>query len=1165
MAIQRVDPSVTIQPTQTTSDPLAGAQQAVAGRRASAFASVEQAADQIGQIATNYLRDTALKQAQDDAAGIVEYDKDGNLLVPQNFDAPIGGGLIYSQTYARAAEANYKHAAINEFQGQAGKLQAQFPTDPEAFSAKLIEYRDAKIAAMPPAVRPLMLAHFETIRSQGATSIGAARQRVVNETTMRNANELQEKWVNDYAAFKQSEATGNFGQPEYENHKLKLDDRWNDYVAMARQSGMPQVWIDRQRQLAETQADARNFFSKIGDQIGGSGESAATVLGNAQKDIEAFERKYPGQEAQAIIAAERQRAFARGQAQASGAVTASNVQTDTYRAELAGLDAEMRERRREITSNPADYPNQSEALRALNIEIEDRRTALNARVQQSSALRPLQKASLSLGILDQRDAATQRSVSMAAATSMNAAMDLSAPASSRAAAMADLEGSLRSPEMVSFSLSSPQGAALYRNIQQTVNEARMQSASVAIGTYREAWANGRIAPEREGEMLQMGIQKGWVGSVAPGQVRPEEMVQLAGRNRELFRKNQQVNTAATTAINNVAAGGVPSEKDRELIGTAVPFKVQAYDYSVGKSVDLAPDFNNPGHVSAALAYINKTLTVPEGLRQYLEAGPGVASPEQRAHMLSVGQSIQRVFDNHFKSSPNGPVPIDERNQLVAAQMRAQLGKGADFIAAVSKLGPDATPASLNQAMAGDTRRRENPDKPDDTAKGILDELQGVVSMGSANIFDKAYYGAVGMLDPEGLTGMMFGPDKVRRWGMMSDAATFQIMQGVAKSSALSVEYISGKTVEIDGTLAQHIVGHGERYKNQYGRTDEENRLNPNRQAILDYFNRNGSDLALREVKKADGGVEKYVLERKPFFLEANKAAGVSMDQSQWENMMSLTARLKRPDLFTDAGQGSVDPSTVRVQSAERPDGTKVYGLYGYNWKASSTVYIGDVDPKDDTIGFARARIYQAVAEEMKDSRVASLLSNMPLFGDLIDQKLAGNFKESILKQSSGRDMPSDATASLFATMRTALTAGPFTEFIKPEYDEAWKKVETMTAKRGLNRYGGLGYLLGYTSPERFIMPTTAPDNRPDVGGTFNDEIIDPSQAQKQSAAEGRDAVARRYERSARDASTSRPPPEMPDVQLPTVSGVRDRFQDAMSRPSDDLATKAAKALRRKPE
>jgi hypothetical protein len=1070
----------------------------LARQNASSFASTEQAASQVGQIATTFLREQALKQAQTDAAGIVKYDEKGNLIVPTNFDAPIGGGLLYSQAYAEAARANYKHAAVSEFQNKAAELQSQFPTDPESFSIKLNEYRDAKVGALPPDLQPMMLGHFETIRAQGATAIAANRQKIVNETTMRNANDLFGTLVNDTVAFERSKASGNFAPQDYAAHEAKLADKWNDYAAMAKQAAMPQVWIDRQKSLAMTQAKARIFFENIGAQVGSAGESASVVFGANQEAIRKFENEHPGQEAQAILASEKQRAMSMAQAQATATTTAQNITYDNNQAAATQIRAEWSDRRREITSNPADYPDQQGELRRLDAEMNDRLAQVN-RAAQTSNMRPMQKATVALATTNYRDEAMQRSMSMAVATQVNTLQDVSAPQWAKSSALLDLQTSLKSPEFVAYSLASPQGAALYRNVQQAVGAAHIQAAALDIGSYKEAWANGRVSPEREAEMLALGQRKGWIGNSVPGQIGNEELVQLTARNKTLFRKNSQLDSDAAIAINNIAQGGRPSKEEREKIAAVYPFKVQAYDYGKGQSVEVAPDFNNPGHVSSALAYINKTLTVPEGLRQWMETAPGVADPEKRKYMLSVGQSVQKVFDNHYMNGPKGPVSLDERKELVAADMLNQLGEGYGVMNAIANLGYDATPAAIYQYIAGETRKRENPAKPDETAKAVLDELQGVSNLASTNIFDDAYYGAA-----SGIGNMLtnfVGMDQstVKRWGMMSEAATHQLMQGIAAKSALSAGPLGSKPIEIHDDIKSHVIGHVGRYKDKYGKTDEENRLNPNRQGILDYFNRNGSDLALREVFDKDGVVSKYVLERKPFFLEANKAAGVNLNQKQWEEMMSLTARLKRPELFVDGGQGAVDPATVRVQSAERGDGSKIYGIYGYNWKANSTVYIGDVNPRDETVGFARARIYEAVATEMRDSDVAALLSNMPIFGALLDQKMKANFEDSIISQSGQRSTTSDFTASFFQTLRSAVSNNaPLAQFTGEKYDAAWKKVEVMAAKRDLNRYGGLGYLLGFSSPEYFIQPTNQVDG--DVSPAWQDKASPQQQQGMQDAA-----------------------------------------------------------------
>lgn len=1102
MATQRIEPSANIQPTPTAEDPVAAAQGAKARQMASGFASVEQASSQIGQIATNYLRDQALKQAQEEAAGIVKYDEKGNLIVPTNFDAPIGGGLLYSQAYAEAAQANYKHAAVKEFENKSVELQTQFPTDPESYSAKLIEYREAKINAMPSAIQPMMRAHFETIRAQGATSIAATRQRIVNETNLKNANEAQEQWVTDWAAFKQSEASGNFAPGDYEGHKNKLEDRWKDIAAMQRQAGLPDVAIQRYRKLAETQAEARNFFGKIGEQIGRSGESASVVFGANQEAIRKFEEAHPGQEAQAIIAGERQRAIARGQAQASATTSSQDIQYNNSRASVDTINAEWRERRREITSNPADYPDQQQALHDLNVEMQGRLNDVN-RQAQTSNMRPIQKATTALATVNARDEGIQRAMSTAVATQVNTVLDVTAPQWAKASALADLSTSLKSPDFIAYSLQSPQGAALYRSVQQTVGEAHIMGAMASIGGFVEQMSNGRVSPEREQEVLAEARREGWFGTTVPGQIHPRDAQHLIATNRALYAKRQQNLSDATVMIDNVARGGIPTETQAKAYQQINPFAIESYDAATGQTKAVPPDMSNPAHVQRALAYINKSLIVPEVAREYMERAPGTASPQERAQMLAFGQAIQKTFDNHFKSSN---ITIDERKELVAAQMRAQLGKGYDAMNAIAHLGPDATPASINQYMSSESRKRENPDKPDETRQQVRDELTGVSSMATASPIRQ------GVVMAADWAADTFFPDDSRpKWGMLSDAATQKVLSGViARSNLVGGGIQSGATLQVAPEVESSIFGWAQKFKDSMGKSIvEQEGLNPTRQAILDYFHRNSDDLAIRETRDADGNNPKYAIERKPFHLEANKAAGTQLTSGQWNDLVTARVFHSRPDLFE--GSDPINPKSVRVHAAQRDDGTMMYGVYGETMRGNATRYIGDIEPNDPGIGHVRAKISDAVYREVGDSTTAQMLSNMPLFGSMIERGIAENIKESLIRQESHRYLPSKTWANIIVGIREAIGQsehqGPLAQFTRPEYDEFWKKAATEEGQRSISRYGGLGYLLGFrSSPVIFSASPQVPDNAPDVGPTIGGAIVNASEKQRQGMSDSAAAL-----------------------------------------------------------
>lgn len=1165
MATERVSPSVNIQTTPAADDPVAAAQRSKAGQLASGFDSVQRTAEAIGQIGVTYLRDQALTQAKEDAAGIVKYDADGNLIVPKSFDN-FGGGLLYTQAYNDAAKANYKQAALKEVENRATLLAGQFPTDPDALSAKFLEYTDAKIKQMPEEVRPIMQAHFESVRAQAVTGAAANRQKVVNEVTMKNAQDLQAAQVDEWARFKSAEANGTFDPGTLAQHKAKLDDKWKDYVALATQAGVPQVAIDRQYKLMLAQADARNFFKGIEASVGGAGESAAAAFGARQSDIEAFQKKYPGADYQQVIGSEMQAAMSRANARSSGTVNAQNVLANQYTAEEGTIRRQWAEARANVTKNPDDYPDQQAALAEINQIYEGQLNVLRTRSAYDNNLRPLQRAQIALSALTVRDQMTHTMLSTAVATQMGTLQSATSTQLERSNALGDLQSFLKNPETIAYGLSSPQGASLIRTAQHAVGNAYIQSSLGNISNFKNSF-NGEIPPEKMEPLIAEAQRRNYIGTDYAGQVNPAEIPALIQKNRDAYQKKQLAGITTAETITNWKSGTTTANAaQQKQVRDTIPFSVSAYNYGTGR-VETAP-FNgaNPGHISAALSYTAATGVVPEQIAEYLAKAPGIASPEERKHMLSVGQSFQTLFDNHYKGRG---ITMDERKERVAAQMRSQLGDGYRMMIGIAREGYEADPSRLNKYNSGELPNRENPGKPDETRQQIIAELQGRADMAKNQTKALLYSAGSGLLGEGTVLNDLLGRSDVSKMEFMSKAGQQEMMAGIAGRSFLTGNGIQpDKTIELSGDVVDDVVGHAQKFKDQWGKSIKEGEnLDPNRQAVHDYFIKYEQDLALREVTDARGNVQKYVLERKPFHVEANGQWGTKLTQNQWTDLATARARMTRPDLFQ--GPDPVDPSSVRIVSGQREDGSKIHGLYGNTYRNRSMVYIGDIDPRDQSMGYVSGKVFDQVYREMGDHNLANLFSNMPIFGKLIEQKIAENVTDAMVTQAGDRQEPNKAWTNFLLTLRTAIKDNSaLSHFAGEKYDAAWQKAATADAERAIVRFGGPAYLMGFSSPRiPGITPVNdieTPDSPPSQ--RWWDNV---SPAQQQGMEDSRKALeqSRNANRGSRRQTLPPIDPTAPPDNAPDQTPMSRLTPEQSRRPGETNAQFIARqrASQRKPE
>jgi hypothetical protein len=673
----------------------------------------------------------------------------------------------------------------------------------------------------------------------------------------------------------------------------------------------------------------------------------------------------------------------------------------------------------------------------------------------------------------------------------------------RSNALSDLQTFLRNPETIAYGLSSPQGASLIRTAQHAVGNAYIQSSLANIESFKSSF-NGETPPEKMDPILAEAQRRGYIGVDYAGQVNPQEITGLLNKNRKLYQEKQfALNTAAETITNWQSGSTTPNAEQRKQVASTVPFSVSAYNYGTGRVESVPFNGANPGHISAALSYTARTGVVPEQVAEYLSKAPGIASPDERKHMLSVGQSFQTLFDNHYKSKN---ITMDERKERVAAQMRSQLGDGYSMMIGIAREGYEANPANLNKYTSGELAKRENTDKPDETRQRIVSELQGRADMAKNQVTALAYSAGAGLLGEGTFLNKILGRSDVSKMEFMSKAGQQEMMSGIAARSFLTGGGIQpDKPVELASELVDHVVGHGQKFKDKWGKSIRENEnLDPNRQAVHDYFINYEQDLALREVTDANGNVQKYVLERKPFHVEANSQWNTKLTSNQWTDLATTKARLARPDLFQ--GPDPIDPASVRIVSGEREDGSKIHGLYGNSLRNRSMVYIGDIDPRDQSMGYVSGRVFDAVYSEMRDSKTAELLSNLPVFGRLIDQKIAENVTDSMVRQAGGRVGANEAWTEFLMTLRTAVKDNvALSHFAGKEYDAAWEKAAKAEAERAIVRFGGPAYLMGFSSPRipglSPVSDASTPDSPPSQ--QWQDKA---SPAQQQGMDESRKAL-----------------------------------------------------------
>ena len=1027
MATERQDAASTITPTA----PIAQS----GGRALQAFATVEERAasenaSMAGNLATvgfGIMKDQALKQAQEEASGIVQYDDKNQLVVPKSFNPPGIGGIAYNETYRKAAIEYYRSAALTEYQASAAAVVAKMPNDPDGVSVALKALATSKIDALDPSVRGSMIPHYESVRSSAITSATAGRERVNQHETTAQLGRTFVGLVADSAKDGLAAGLGQHPPEVIEANRARINDRWAMWEAQALGNGWTPQQIEGKKKEFSVSVAASIVGRQIYDAVSQRGDNNPELQKKVREDIDKFVEENPGYKAEASTILE-------GYLSRANAISATETATRNKVADgvtAAGIDDKVRlEMMRRDGFSTATEIADAEAKVS-----QDARTRI-----QNANISPLQRATAMASVLTNRSVV--ESSYATAVSQMTAIAADPQKASQHQYALGELETFRNNPVVHQMAASSPVMQAIVRQADATITTAFNNSNAYDAGTAISKISAGTMDPGGYASNIQAMISKGVFG---PGSnVSPAAIAAAVSAGTTAWNTNQAGRTLAAnaaTAWQDPVNPSPPVGAAAKAVDKNAPFGITA-TRADGSPVAVPPDIMNPEHQKAAYDYVNRTGRVPPAIVEQLDAVRDWSSVETKTAAAAITQNITDIYRKRFTKDGGS---AEEQSYLLGAAMREQLGDGVyKKMSSLSADGPFVVKGGLSAAASIENPNREKGGANVVTSESILNTLSGMKDVAFNRGIGSTLSGA-GVAVVNALPAL-FRPEDTVKWGMFENAATRKLFGGLVDQYdgiSSNGDGIEADKVSISPALVSALLPYVSGYVATNGEADRREGKDPVKQGLVRGIEAMRDKLSLQ--RGPDGG---YEVQHLAFSHVANGVAQTALPESVWTDVAMARYRAVNPDVAERVGRG-----TAYVHQTIEPDGRMNYTLVGSDKRTGETLRLMNLDPKDQAWQMETKKLAQAVGKEM-GSGVASVLYSV-WGGELLLGGIAENKTASMAALAAGRTLPSAQWADFVDALRPSSI---YRSLDGKQYDEGLAALRTDEAQKTIARYGSAYHL-----------------------------------------------------------------------------------------------------------
>jgi hypothetical protein len=1125
MALERQDAASAITPAAPVQQSGGAAVAAVENQIAGVAREEAQGWGQVASIGTGMLRNQALKQAQDDAAQIVQYGADGKLIAPKDFNPTGFGGLVYSQTYMAAAQAHYKEAAIGDARNFASELVVKTPTDPAAVHGAMVEYNKTKIEAMPEGIRAQMGMHLEGVRAGAVTSAMAGRERENLAVLKAQADTSSSSWVDEYGAAKRAMANGTMSPEQKQLTEKNFEERWSNVEALLKQSGQSPSAIAKAK--AEN-IDMANATAKGLEFMERAQNMSADYVGLDKLKQEAFKWARDPANSKAIPSYKLEQMIdgyiSRGAATAAAIQQAADygVQQTTAGLTLDNikLDIALKTAAKDANGNPIGV----EGFKRQQQEI------YNRALQATQGKTPLQQAQIL-----QAGAAGISVVQQAYGAALTSAVtgyDTSKRPMERNLYENQIRAFVSDPYVAAASTSSPQMASLVSQANRTLARADVATASgdAAIMLSKLQNPNGMSLVSFQALSAE-GMRTGHIGPTSANPIQTETWVtQGAAAVARYEAKNDSrmlaQNAISATRGENGQRQRLMTEAEQTAVTDNVPLRLHSLDFANGQ------------HVQELANYTARTGgVIPTEAKRAFSDLRDTDDPRMWAAATSYFDGVRKVYrDTLAKSAvdpnaPGGKPSEDFINARSYDVLRANMGEES-FARAMAwkRTGIATKPGDIAKGIEGSTPGRNDggPDLKERAVGFLLDRTKDAVQNGGTfnSILNAGF---------RSLAGGMLDLDQKFNFKAWSNADTRAVLYPLIERSGLAhVSYDDSKTT-ITATAADMISEHAianTRINGEQLRADGvKNPLESNTYLAIKKLSDNGT---IGLVKNAAGGLELAV---RPATSEFNRLQKTNWTQPEVEKLAFAQARNTNPDLY-----GMVEPSTLKLSPRMSPDGNVGYAVVGLDKNSATRIIVGSFDPASVDFGRMRLDLAKTIDKEINKDVMAPLMG-IPLGGGaLVRSILEAGKKDEILTLAKGDALSASQWQGLIGVMKEKNPAAMS--------EESWKTVADPAMQETISKYGSTyAMLFGYSSTKdvaslhkNLDVYKMGPVTGPDLPTRDDQETLLARGARDARAAAVADQAARREARPAPNANptpiapTSLPMPKtslpMPKTSLP---------------------------------
>ena len=993
MATERQDATTTISQSPMVRSTSSEADAVAAGVAGQGAAQVGQIAGNIQQISVGLMRDKALREAQEDAAQVVQRDENGNIKVPHSLEPKgLGGGLIYNEAYAKSAHETYRYAQLEEANRKAADIVARNPTDAAAAGTEMKAYVDGTLSAMSPELAANMRPHLEGVLAGAISSSNAGRQREAFVVQRELGQRSSAAYVLDVSKMMKQLDSGTLSPEVKAETEKKITDRWDMLEAQLKGAGHSPEMIEYVKQGNIAKVQAHVFGAKIEERAHAAFEKPAASAAII-KDIEAFardpQRSAYSVEVQTIL----QQYKARGEA----------LQATVAQADALVMRGQQDENAKAIL-----------AIKDLPFEQQDaaRAAAMDRLLANSATMRPMQRLQLVTQLEGVKSYMHEGAA--AAVTSASTLAQNGATPGIRMTGLTDLNNFANNPTFVAAARTDPRMAQLVNYAARTASGIETQASMLDLGTGMATLALGAPTETLMADARQLmrlnksndpAISMQIAKSVMAGQA--AYATQRAGI--ESYASIHQSYNKAPFPLTEAQADVVRKQQPFETYNksqmgpTAVPF-----------------DPTNASHAAQASAYIQRNMgVVPTEVKAALSSlDPKAANDKERQNAIGIADTTQNYYRKVLAGAGNAT------GELVRANMNATFGASTLQMIGQWKgnyaSDQGGLPAKMNTPSAsqrGDSAVGQDPAK-------IVSTITGMAHDASEDLFTRIKNGIFG--SPVDANAPLYGPDKETRNALFAPL--------VSKLDGFDPD----KLVVTPGFLKQ-ATGHVQAYASKFP-WEGENGFDVQKQGFYDFLR---SDKNISVVRVDDPRTDKFHFEAR--YNDYETAFRNVHGEQDWTRSNIMNFHKPYFEQTNPVAWAGVNPESFTIASRTDSMGSPEYHGVAVTKDGSGLVDLGPVDPADPRLSVERQKVRIDIAKRYGEGvgRIIDFLGGGGLFRELV----IGNKTDMVLKIGGG-GVPSPAEAS--ELMMTARNLPGVPKNVSQDSWDLFQKQETLNT---VHRYG----------------------------------------------------------------------------------------------------------------